>query len=671
MACSLGTLKKLDLFKFNATGVANVEYFGSAGIAAGVEYLFNSKLYAQTGFSMSYYSAGWLALTPVTDYAITLDDFYSVKAGKSCIRSVTFTAAGITKVSTGGVKVAGDVCAQYVDDVVFKNQQDYREVQVASGSDTFVNGDVLGVTSAGVIVKFDGADASQTCLGVFQGVRNFGATGTGVCAAGASFAISSSQVLSFWVRVEGRFDTAGTSIQIASIAAGAPWYSGTGANVGKIVSSISGTPVLVGTQSESASTYAVLEVKIGGLNRAGGSYSTDTGTTPSTVPVRNAIGSLPMPAPVASSDAVPKVYSDAFANQMASLKNKIINGHFPLWMRRTSLLVTTAGNKYVADRWATVIANTGESTTTSQQYFAAGQTDVPRSPDYYHRQVITNGGNAATGYVINRHYVENVQFCAGRAHVLTFYAKADAAKSFSVSYAQNFGTAGSADVVGAIGKVSLTTSWQKFTLPITFPSISGKTLGGDWLYNSYTLLQFWYSGGSNYNVESSTLGIQTGTFDIANVQLEEGSYATDFDNRPYGVEKILCQRYYQKSTPDSVVAAASATAEQDAGHIRLWFNSINVVGAPHGSSDRYYYPVTLRKSVAPTLFGHTSSQMRARALNATTWSSLGGAFSAGTSTAEMRESDERGFCVGHGSDSIWTGNTLYQIAFQFTVDAEF
>ena len=30
------------------------------------------------------------------------------------------------------------------------------------------------------------------------------------------------------------------------------------------------------------------------------------------------------------------------------------------------------------------------------------------------------------------------------------------------------------------------------------------------------------------------------------VQLEEGSVATPFENRPYGLELSLCQRYYQK-----------------------------------------------------------------------------------------------------------------------------
>ena len=42
------------------------------------------------------------------------------------------------------------------------------------------------------------------------------------------------------------------------------------------------------------------------------------------------------------------------------------------------------------------------------------------------------------------------------------------------------------------------------------------------------------------------------TLDIAQVQLEEGSVATPFDVRPYGLELALCQRYAQILTTNAV-----------------------------------------------------------------------------------------------------------------------
>jgi len=108
---------------------------------------------------------------------------------------------------------------------------------------------------------------------------------------------------------------------------------------------------------------------------------------------------------------------------------------------------------------------------------------------------------------------------------------------------QRFGTGGSpsADVSG-IGaqKFSLTTSWQRFTANVTLPSIAGKTLGtvGDCLE-----LTFWFDAGSSFNARTASLGQQSGTFDIADVMVEKGTVATDFERLPPAMVRALCNRY--------------------------------------------------------------------------------------------------------------------------------
>ena len=94
----------------------------------------------------------------------------------------------------------------------------------------------------------------------------------------------------------------------------------------------------------------------------------------------------------------------------------------------------------------------------------------------------------------------------------------------------------------------LTTSWQKFTVTVNIPSISGKTLGSN--NDDFLGLYFWLDAGSDYNSRTNSLGQQSGTFDIAQVQLEAGSVATPFEMRPIGTELALCQRYYQGNAAD-------------------------------------------------------------------------------------------------------------------------
>jgi hypothetical protein len=223
-------------------------------------------------------------------------------------------------------------------------------------------------------------------------------------------------------------------------------------------------------------------------------------------------------------------------------RNKIINGNFDIWQRGTSQTSSGYGS---ADRWENF--NTGSTKTTSQQTFTVGQTEVPNNPKYYLRNVITTGGGV-NDRVLSNQKIEDVTALAGKTLTFSFWAKADSAKNIATEVVQNFGTGGSpsATVTGIQVKThNLTTSWQKFTDTISIPSISGKTIGSD--ENHYMSFAFWFDAGSSYNSRTNSLGNQSGTFDIAQFQLEEGTAATPFEHRPIGMELSLCQRYYQKS----------------------------------------------------------------------------------------------------------------------------
>ena len=227
---------------------------------------------------------------------------------------------------------------------------------------------------------------------------------------------------------------------------------------------------------------------------------------------------------------------------LAGFRNAIINGNFDHWQRGTSQ--TTAGYGS-ADRWQMYAV--GGTFTASRQSFALGQTAVPGEPTYFHRTATVLGVGAGS----ERHLtqaVEDVRTFAGQQLTVSFWAKADATKNISIEFEQIFGTGGSPSaIVDAIGvlKVALTTSWQKITRTVSVPSISGKTLGTDG--NSKLHFNIWFDAGSALNARTDSLGQQSGTFDIAQVQLEPGPVATTFERRPIGTELSLCQRYYERS----------------------------------------------------------------------------------------------------------------------------
>ena len=199
----------------------------------------------------------------------------------------------------------------------------------------------------------------------------------------------------------------------------------------------------------------------------------------------------------------------------AGRKNLIINGGFDVWQRGTSL---TAASSYLADRWAN-----GTSEAQSRQAFTVGQTEVDGNPTYYHR----SGGGGSAYYGLD-HKIENVGTLSGKEVTLSYWMKGSSAFTNAPYRGQNFGSGGSSGVEAALSTSSITTSWVRYTHTFTFPSISGKTVGA----SSFSQLNVFRANIANIVV------------DIANVQLELGSVATDFEHRSYGEILADCQRYF-------------------------------------------------------------------------------------------------------------------------------
>ena len=241
-------------------------------------------------------------------------------------------------------------------------------------------------------------------------------------------------------------------------------------------------------------------------------------------------------------------------------RNKIVDGRFDFWYEA----VTQSGIGYGSDTmWQN--NHSGSTKTHTAQPLVLGvdlpSIDVPTAKNFSRTVVssVAGAGNSVT----KSHKIEGVNTCAGKIITLSFYAKADATKPLGVSMVQNFGSGGSSPVYIAGQLVPLSSGWARYSLQFQLPSMSGKTIGTD----SSLQVVFWFDGGSTvvgtYNISSMVQ--QSGTFDLACVQLEEGTVATPFEELPIEVSQQRVNRYWERL--NFAVTAYSAYSS-------FWFKTV-------------------------------------------------------------------------------------------------
>jgi hypothetical protein len=164
-------------------------------------------------------------------------------------------------------------------------------------------------------------------------------------------------------------------------------------------------------------------------------------------------------------------------------------------------------------------------------------------------RLVTASQSAASDRATLNQKIENVRSFAGQTITLSFWAKASTGTpNIAVELVQNFGSGGSpSSSVTGIGatKFAITSSWARYSVTISVPSISGKTIGTT-ANTSFLTAGIWTSAGSDYNSRTDSLGNQNITVDIWGVQVEAGSVATAFQTATGTLQGELaaCQRYY-------------------------------------------------------------------------------------------------------------------------------
>jgi hypothetical protein len=245
---------------------------------------------------------------------------------------------------------------------------------------------------------------------------------------------------------------------------------------------------------------------------------------------------------VSGSLIVPFQSAQSFPMQVYR-KNRIINGNFDIWQRGDSGVLTATSsvvNGFGPDRWQIFVPQ-GMSSQWSKVTFAPG---VSFSESRMGLSVTHTGAVAGANI---RQRIENVETGAGKAVAVSFYVKSSVPQTMSVGLRQNFGasTGGSTDS-DTLVNIKADINYQKFSVALTLPSILGKVRGA--------------AGNDCLEFILTSSAAVTHTVELAVVQVEIGSVATDYEYKTVARELEDCQRYFEKTFDVSTKPADGAGA---------------------------------------------------------------------------------------------------------------
>ena len=254
-------------------------------------------------------------------------------------------------------------------------------------------------------------------------------------------------------------------------------------------------------------------------------------------------------------------------SSLGSFRNRLINGNMYINQRHgtANQNAIVSGGVYTADRWkynSTLVGafsaqqNAGSVTTPSETLFYEGFTSAAS----------TSFGS--TDYCLVQQTIETYDF-------QDFAFGTASASSLSVSFWVYSSLTGTFSA--SLSQTSVARSYVfNYSIPIantwtyiTVNNIPGDT-GGTWGFTGNANLVLSFSLGTGSTFQTATTGVwqaatyyasntsvnvggtNGATFYITNVQLEPGSVATNFENRLYGVEFTLCERYYEYGSTAAV-----------------------------------------------------------------------------------------------------------------------
>ena len=259
-----------------------------------------------------------------------------------------------------------------------------------------------------------------------------------------------------------------------------------------------------------------------------------------------------------------------------SAKNIIINGNFDIWQRGTSF-AAAADATYTADRWK--YQKSG-----AMVHTVSRSTDVPTQAESGHLSnysllatVTTADGSIGAGdYCTLTQRMEGYNSFPihDKTITISFWVKATGTNVTGV-YCCTLASSGHNQNYPTEYTINSANTWEKKTVTLTidtsagtwgatntygmaviFPIVVGSTYQGT--NETWNTTNF---GVGTSGMQTTALGTTSNTFQIAQVQLEAGSVASDFEIRNHTTELAMCKRYYREEAIGAIAAVSTTTAD--------------------------------------------------------------------------------------------------------------
>jgi len=244
-----------------------------------------------------------------------------------------------------------------------------------------------------------------------------------------------------------------------------------------------------------------------------------------------------------------------------SFRNLIMNGAMTVAQRGTSITTGTGNfDKYTLDGWKVATHSTDQLNLTVTQ--EAMGTALPGFASYIKVSPnVAESANDSDEYTFLRHSIEaqDLQHLAygtssAKSLTLSFWVKSNTAGTASITFEKHDAPA---YYITRTYTINTSDTWEKKT--VTIPGLTASVINND---NGQGLNIYWFlSAGtgpqsvdltswSTYSnddwIYGHAINLTDSTSDylaLTGVQLEVGSYATDFENTPKSYELARCQRY--------------------------------------------------------------------------------------------------------------------------------